>query len=136
MEVKMNQLNAQDLKLHIPIVAWLMIISSALLLGMASLGFFALTSLGIVSGDPQATLILGTIGTWGGLFFMLLALPGFIAGYGLLRQREWGRILAIVIAFLNLLNFPLGTLLGIYALWVLLQTSANEYFQSTRVAPA
>jgi hypothetical protein len=27
-----------------------------------------------------------------------------------------------------LLNFPLGTLIGIYALWALMQDSAAEYF--------
>lgn len=124
----MNQLTKQDLELHTRIVGWLFILSSALLLAIAFTGFFVLTSLGVVAGDPQATLVLGTIGTWGGIFFVLLALPGFLAGYGLLQRREWGRILAIVVAFLNLLNFPLGTLLGAYALWVLLQTSANEFF--------
>jgi hypothetical protein len=124
----MNQLSLQDLKLHIPIVGWLMIIGSVMLLAIGVVGFFFLTSLGVAIGEPETTFILGTIGTWGGIFFVLLALPGFLAGYGLLKQREWGRILAIVIAFLNLLNFPLGTLLGIYALWVLLQTNATEYF--------
>jgi hypothetical protein len=124
----MNQLTLQDLKLHIRIVGWLLIVSSALLLVLGVVGFLFLTSLGIALGEPETTLILGTVGTWGGILFSLLALPGLFAGYGLLRQREWGRILAIIIAFLNLLSFPLGTLLGVYALWVLLQTRANEYF--------
>lgn len=132
----MNQLTFQDLKLHIPIVGWLMIVSSALMLAIGVIGFFVLTSLGVVAGDPQAALVLGTVGTWGGILFLVLALPGFLAGYGLLQQREWGRLLAIVIAFLNLLNFPLGTLLGMYALWVLFQTSANDYFGSTSLTHA
>ncbi|TAH51261.1 MAG: hypothetical protein EYC68_11160 [Chloroflexota bacterium] len=124
----MNQLTRKDLELHIPIVGWLFIICSALLLTIGIIGFFFLTSFGVVANDPQAALVLGTIGMWGGIFFFVLALPGFLAGYGLLQHKEWGRILAIVVAFLNLLNFPLGTLLGLYTLWVLLQTSANEYF--------
>lgn len=132
----MNQLTQRDLELHIPIVGWLMLVSSALLLTIGVIGFFFLTSIGIVSGDSQAALILGTVGTWGGLFFGILALPGLVAGYGLLKHREWGRILAIVVAFLNLINFPLGTLLGIYALWVLLQTNAGEYFGATQHATA
>lgn len=132
----MNQLTKQDLELHIPIIGWLFIVCSTLLLAIGVIGFFFLNSIGIVSGDPQATLILGIVGTWGGLLFLLLALPGFLAGYGLLQRKEWGRILAIVVAFLNLLNFPLGTLLGVYALWVLLQTSANEYFATRQPVPA
>lgn len=132
----MNQLKLQDLQLHIPIIGWLFIIGSALLLTIGVIGFFMLSSIGVVAGDAQAALILGIVGTWGGLFFVVLSLPGFLAGYGLLKHQEWGRILAIVVAFLNLLNFPLGTLLGLYALWVLLQTSANDYFAPPQLTPA
>lgn len=132
----MNQLKLQDLQLHIPIVGWLYLIGSALMLAFGVIGFFMLSSIGVVSGDAQAAMILGTIGTWGGILLLVLSLPGFLAGYGLLKHREWGRILAIVVAFLNLLNFPLGTLLGLYALWVLLQTSAKEYFAGSMLAPA
>jgi len=124
----MNQLSKQDLELHVPIIGWLSIVSSGLLLVIGVGGFFLLSSIGVISGDRQAALILGIIGTWGGLFFVALALPGFAAGYGLLKRKEWGRILAIVVAFVHLINFPLGTLLGVYTLWVLLQTSAGEYF--------
>ena len=86
----MNQLTKQDLELHTRIVGWLFILSSALLLAIAFIGFFVLTSLGVVAGDPQATLVLGTIGTWGGILFLVMALPGFLAGYGLLQRRESG----------------------------------------------
>jgi hypothetical protein len=43
-----------------------------------------------------------------------------IAGWGLLQRTEWGRILAIVSAFLSLLHPILGTALGIWTLVVLL----------------
>lgn len=124
----MNQLTKHDLELHVPILGWLFIAGSALLLAVGVIGFFMLSSIGVVSGDSQAALILGVVGTWGGLLFLVLSLPGFLAGYGLLQRKEWGRILAIVVACLNLLNFPLGTLLGAYTIWVLLQVSATEYF--------
>jgi hypothetical protein len=132
----MNQLSKQDIELHTRIVGWLLILSSGILFVIGVIGFFFLTGLGLAIGDPDVVLILGTIGTWGGLLFTLLSLPGFLAGYGLLRRREWGRILAIVVAFLSLLNFPLGTLLGAYALWVLLQNSATEFFAQPSHASA
>jgi hypothetical protein len=53
-----------------------------------------------------------------------------VAGYGLLRRRAWGRILALVVGFLGLVDFPLGTAIGIYTFWVLLQDSAADYFTS------
>ena len=43
-----------------------------------------------------------------------------VAGWGLLERAEWGRILAIVVAFLSLLKFPFGTVLGIWTLVVLM----------------
>ena len=46
-----------------------------------------------------------------GMFMFVLALPSLLAGYGLLREKNWGRILTIIVSFFNLLNFPLGTAL-------------------------
>ena len=42
------------------------------------------------------------------------------AGWGLMERAQWGRIVAIVAAFLSLLKFPFGTILGIWTLVVLL----------------
>lgn len=42
------------------------------------------------------------------------------AGWGLMERAPWGRIVAIVAAFLSLLKFPIGTALGIWTLVVLL----------------
>jgi hypothetical protein len=44
----------------------------------------------------------------------------FIVGWGLHERSEWGRIVAIVAAFLSLLKFPFGTALGIWTLVMLL----------------
>ena len=44
----------------------------------------------------------------------LLGLPGLLAGYGLLTRKPWARILAIVVGILSLLNFPVGTAIGLY----------------------
>lgn len=132
----MNQLSRQDIELHTRIVGWLYIVGSALLMAFGLIGFFFLTNLGVITGDAQAALIIGIVGTWGGLLLIVLSVPGLLAGYGLLRRREWGRILAIVVALLNLFNFPLGTLLGVYTLWVLLQTNANELFAQGKPMPA
>ncbi|MGB3183169.1 MAG: hypothetical protein WBB45_17380 [Cyclobacteriaceae bacterium] len=51
-------------------------------------------------------------------YFLVLGLPGIIAGIGLLRYKNWARHMIIILSVLNLLNFPLGTILGIYSLWV------------------
>lgn len=43
-----------------------------------------------------------------------------IAAWGLMQHEQWGRILAIIVAILSLLNFPFGTALGIWTMVVLL----------------
>ena len=62
------------------------------------------------------------------VFLIVLSLPGIIAGIGLLQRRSWGRILAIIVAIFNLLNVPIGTVAGIYALWILMDERAHEFF--------
>ncbi|HUJ22327.1 MAG TPA: zinc ribbon domain-containing protein [Bryobacteraceae bacterium] len=63
----------------------------------------------------------------------LLAIAGFLAGFGLLEHRSWARSLAIVLAVIALLSPILGTALGIYTLWVLLpDRSEAEYRQMAR----
>ena len=42
------------------------------------------------------------------------------AGWGLLHRSPWGRVVAIVSAFWNLLKFPFGTAIGIWTLVLLM----------------
>jgi hypothetical protein len=43
-----------------------------------------------------------------------------VAGWGLMERTQWGRVVAIVAAFFNVLKFPFGTALGVWTLIVLL----------------
>jgi hypothetical protein len=43
-----------------------------------------------------------------------------VAGWGLLEHQQWGKVMAIVVAILSLIKFPLGTALGIATLVILL----------------
>jgi hypothetical protein len=53
-----------------------------------------------------------------------------ILAWGLHERKLWARALGLVIGFLALLRFPLGTALGIYTIWVLLpEPSGREYEQ-------
>lgn len=54
------------------------------------------------------------------IFSMLFySLPGIIGGWGLFYGKKWARLLLLVLGFLQLLQFPFGTMLGIYTLLVL-----------------
>ncbi|MCU0493106.1 MAG: hypothetical protein MUD01_16090 [Chloroflexaceae bacterium] len=124
-------MNPRQLQQHVQLLGWLYIIGHVFFLAIGGLIFFFLTSIGALSGDPQALQILGLVGTFVGLLMTLLALPGMAAGYGLLKHHAWGRMLALVVGALNLLNFPAGTALGVYTFYVLVQPEAAEYFTPT-----
>jgi hypothetical protein len=130
---KMNQIDERQIGQHVMIVGWLHIVGSALFLGIAALVFFLLTGIGVASGDAQAVTVLGIVGTSVAAFLSLLALPGIAAGIGLVMHKSWGRVLGIVVGILNLINFPIGTLIGAYTLWVLFQDSATDYFATEQV---
>ena len=95
--------------------------------GMAGAAGFA------AANEPDAWLavpILSIIGSVLMLIALTLSIPGIIGGWGLLRGKNWARILMIVLSALNLINIPIGTLLGIYGLWVLLSKETELRFRA------
>lgn len=120
---------------HVKVVGVLYIALSAI--GVLVAVFLMLTLggtaglVGAMASPEDAAISIPIIGITGmALVVMLLAvsLPGLIAGWGLLSFRSWARILAIVLAILHLFNIPFGTILGIYALWVLLNRNTERLF--------
>ena len=84
--------------------------------------------MGIMAEDPQALRILSVVGFSGAALFLLFGIPVALAGWGLLARKAWSRVLAMVLAILGLFLFPLGTIVGIYVLWVLTSEPAAAYF--------
>lgn len=70
-----------------------------------------------------------------GLFVILpvliavFATLDLIGGIGLLSFQSWSRYLVIVMSALGILNIPIGTLKGVYSLWVLLQDETVKLFE-------
>lgn len=83
----MNHLDERELRLHVSILGWLYIAANTLFLVIAVFAFGLLPFIGAVSGDPDATAFLSLFGTAFGLLMVLLALPGLLAGYGLLKRQ-------------------------------------------------
>ena len=120
-------MNQRQLQLHVPVVGWLLIVGHAIFLLVGLFVFVLLTGIGIASGEREAMTILTTVGTAVGLLLVVLSIPGLVAGAGLLARKSWARILAIVVGILALVNFPIGTAIGVYTLFVLMQDAATEY---------
>ena len=122
---------------HVRILAYLHIVFGALGMTAAVIVLFVFGGIaGIVGaanpGNPEAwhvaMPILGMVGLVISVCVLLLSLPGIIAGFGLLRFRPWARILTIVLSALHLPGVPIGTAIGIYGLWVLLQAETERMF--------
>jgi hypothetical protein len=120
------------LEQHVKILGWASIIYSGLLLLLAIGLFVIISGAGVISGDRQAMLVTGAVGTFIAIVLIILALPGVITGFGLLKFRPWARIVGIVLSALHLFAFPLGTALGVYGLWVLLSAETLPLFEGRR----
>lgn len=124
----MNRFNEQELQLHISILGWLHIVVNAFFLVLAAFAFVLLPAVGTVIDDPQGVVIFSLLGTAFGVLMLVLGLPGIVAGYGLLKRKSWARFLALVLGVVGLVNFPVGTVIGVYTILVLWPQPANEYF--------
>jgi hypothetical protein len=61
-------------------------------------------------------------------FHAIVAVPCIVLGYATMRYREWGRSSLIVVSALNVLNMPVGSVIGGYGLWVLLSEETEPLF--------
>jgi hypothetical protein len=122
---------------HVRVVGilWIVWSSMGILAGLFVLTFFGTIGIAAGTDDPRAFPIIAGIGMAVFTFVAILSLPGLLAGWGLLKYRPWARILAIILSFLKLLVFPLGTALGIYSIWVLFHDKTRRLFEAQMMPP-
>lgn len=125
----MNQLDQDRIPFHVNLVGWLNVISGVFTLVLACLVAVFLTGIGMVTNDPVAFQVLSITGWVGGGFLAILSVPALIAGVGLLMRQSWARYLGLIVGVFSLVNFPIGTVIGGYTLFVLLQNAAGSYFE-------
>jgi hypothetical protein len=118
------------MRTHIKVVALLNII-------MGAVG--VLGGLSVVIGGTLGSLMSGSFvgaiaGTAAsatfGILFAALAGVRVLAGFGLLNGKQWARYTIIVCSVLKLFEFPIGTIFGVYSLWVLLSEEGQREFAS------
>ncbi|HSF83149.1 MAG TPA: hypothetical protein VLA49_18065 [Anaerolineales bacterium] len=116
------------MEIHVKVIGWLYIVLGILGVLGAALLFILVAGGGLISGDEIAIQVTTLVGLILGGLFVLLSVPGIIVGAGLIQFQPWARILALVLGLLNLLAFPVGTLLGIYTIFVLLDEATARLF--------
>jgi len=114
---------------HVRILGILYIALSALGIIAAAIVFVILVGSGIITGNHEVIFITRIVGIGVSGLLVLFSLPGIFAGLGLLKYESWARILALVLGFINLINIPFGTMLGVYSIWVLTNKESQELFR-------
>ena len=84
--------------------------------------------IGGVIDEPSGAMILSVIANVAATALVILSIPGIIAGLGLFRRKEWARILTLILSVIGIFNFPFGTGIGIYSIWVLIQPESVAAF--------
>jgi len=115
---------------HVNVVA-------ALHIGLSIFGIVIAIIIGIVLGlvggfidDPVASKIIPIVATVAIWAVIIFSIPGIIAGIGLFRKKEWARILTLILSVIKLMNVPIGTAVGAYSIWVLIQDETTALFKS------
>lgn len=114
---------------HVNVVAALHIGLSIFGISIALIVAIILNFAGSFITDPTAVKIVPIITgivVWVVIFF---SIPGIIAGIGLFRRKEWARILTLILSVIKLMNIPVGTAVGIYSIWVLVQDETTALFK-------
>lgn len=70
----------------------------------------------------------GLYGLGVSIYMILIAAPLVVTGIGLLKFQPWARWSGIAVDGLNIMNVPVGTILGMYALWVLMSEEVEPLF--------
>ena len=138
----MSGTGASAMETHVKVLAVLYLVFSVVGILLALTFFLAtgvVTAIVGTEAEPSAARIAIPIIRLGGTalacFFLALSVPGVVLGIGLLNLRPWARVLGIVLSALTLLHIPVGTVLGVYGLWVLFSHDTERLFAATAARP-
>jgi hypothetical protein len=111
---------------HLKIVGWMYFGVGAAMLAVGAIGaavYGGMLLLGHPQGDAAAVPVIGLILM---SIIVVMSIPLVTVGRALLRLDPWGQSMGTVVSALCLLFFPVGTVIGAYALWVLLQPGTGR----------
>jgi hypothetical protein len=108
-------------------------------LGVLGIGFLLIFLLGMggvaifntgANGDSIPIAVMFLIFAGFLVFTLLFIIPQLIAGWNLLKGNGRAKGWLMIAAIINILNFPLGTAIGAYALWFAFGDEGKRYFKN------
>jgi hypothetical protein len=130
-----------DMNMHVNVLGWIYI-GCAILTGILSIVMIFASQ--VVTRfpipwppevPPGTVPFIGSIVVFAGLMTMVMAGAIAATGIGLLQYRNWGRILAVIMAVFLAFEFPIGTAIAAYTFWVLFSEEGRVHYK-TRSAHA
>lgn len=111
-------------------ILWTVVGALFLVLGVILMGISNIVRVALPASDNVGRTVAPVVLSMIGGFLFVIAASGLVVGWGLLKHQPWGRMVAIVLGIIALLQPPFGTALGIYTLWVLLPDEVgSEYYR-------
>ncbi len=120
------------MKKHIELIGILHIVYHSIGLIIALIVMIVIAGGGLVSRDEIAIIVTLAVAMTISSMIIIFSVPGIIGGIGLLKMRPWARILILIMGFLALPEIPLGTALGIYTIWALMNDQTIKLFEQAR----
>jgi hypothetical protein len=115
---------------HKKVLGIVYVISAAFtIVGMLMLNAFLsiIFSFALNEVDPDdrkiMELILSIVQYVPAFIIIFFSIPTLIAGIGLLTRQRWATLFALIVGCLKLFSFPIGTAIGIYAIWIYAEES-------------
>ncbi len=125
---------SNKMKKHVTVVGAIHIGFGFIGLILALGAFFALNfAKGVVGNEEIPSMVLSFLSISVPLLIGFLSTLGLVGGIGLLSFQPWARYLIMIVAAIGCLNIPIGTLKGVYSLWVLLQDETIQLFMPRKV---
>lgn len=72
------------------------------------------------------------------IYSAIFAVPSFIAGYAMLKRKQWARTASIVAAVMETMSFPFGTAVAVYSFRFMFSDAGKSLYDKTyaRTDPA
>jgi len=123
-------MDTKNAKSHVTLVAGLHIGHGALkLVGALTIYLAMRFAWGFMPEEDEiARKVVGTILSILPSVLSFFGVLDIISGLSLFSYKQWSRVLVIAMSVLNCLNFPVGTGIGIYSIWALMQQEVQEMF--------
>ena len=124
------------MRTHVKVLGVLQLVAGSLWLLFAvgiGMGFSLLGAFVGSSGGQDAEFggaVLGFLGAAAAGFFGIGGAIAIASGIGVMNFKPWARILSIICSAISLVQFPIGTALGVYGLWVLFSKETEVLFAS------